>query len=487
MARPARLRDWHAQIGRVGLTDHTKLEWLAWTSAGSFVHSADLQVGLSGLLMRQNCCTMRRGSALMTAKLSRRSALALLTALGLPVDLVSSAPTAQAPSPIDGIPKVPDLGNLHDTMAWLARENAPRLSFLDAKWRSLDAWKKTARPLFRQHLRYDPKPLPLAAEVVRREERDGLTIESVNIRATPAYDIPAKILFPSARRGRLPGVLALHCHSGQYVWAHEKAISSSSDAEPLIEFRDRVYGRPYAELLARRGYIVVVIEAFYFGERRLRAEALDPATALPDARDAIRSLPSLRGGSREWIAAVNRVCSLYETVTAKTIFAAGATWPGILAWDEARSLDYLCSRPDVDRERIGCVGLSLGGLRTAFLIAADPRVKAACVTGWMPEFAQLIRNYIRPHTWMAYIPGLYPSLDLPDAAALIAPGALLVQQCSRDNLYPMAAMRGGVNKLERIYAKAGIPERFRGSFHDEPHSFRPQMQDEAFEWLDRWV
>src|ERR1700741_4599841 len=99
----------------------------------------------------------------------------------------------------------------------------------------------------------------------------------------------------------------------------------------------------------------------------------------------------------------------------------------------------------------------------------------------MPEFDRLLRNHIRSHTWMAYIPGLCSSLDFQDAAALIAPGALLVQQCSRDNLYPMSAMQGGVEKLKKIYAKAGIPDRFRGTFHDEPHSFRPAMQDEAFE------
>ena len=433
----------------------------------------------------------------MTVQFSRRSALSLLGALALPIDLApKAASAAQAAQPAAGVPAVPDLGNLHETMAWLSRENAPRLSFLDTKWRSLDAWKKAARPVFREHLRYDPKPLPLAAEVLGREERDGFTIESVRIRATEAYDIPAKVLIPSAAalsgsgatglKQRLPGVLALHCHSGRYVWGHEKVISSPRDPEALIEFRKRD-GRPYAELLARQGFVVVVIDALYFGQRRLQAEALDPATALPDAREVLRSLPALTAGSPEWMAAVNRVSSLYETVTAKTIFAAGATWPGMLAWDDARSLDYLCSRPEVDRERIGCLGLSGGGLRTACLIAADPRVKASCVTGWMPEFAHLLRNHIKSHTWMAYIPGLYQSLDLPDAAALIAPGALLVQQCRRDNLYPMTAMEGAVKKLERIYAKAGIPERFQGSFHDEPHSFPPQMQDEAFAWLKRWL
>lgn len=152
-----------------------------------------------------------------------------------------------------------------------------------------------------------------------------------------------------------------------------------------------------------------------------------------------------------------------------------------------RTVDYLASRPEVDSARIGCAGLSIGGLRAAHLIAADPRLKAACVTGWMTEFASQLRNDLRHHTWMAYIPGLYRSLDLPDAAALHAPGALLVQQCRRDFLYPLAAMESAVEKLARIYAKAGIPARFRGTFYDEPHSFKPPMQEEAFAWLDRWL
>lgn len=147
--------------------------------------------------------------------------------------------------------------------------------------------------------------------------------------------------------------------------------------------------------------------------------------------------------------------------------------------------DYLAGRPDVDPGRIGCAGLSGGGIRTAHLIAADGRIKAACVTGWMTAFAHQLRNHLRNHTWMVYIPGLYRSLDLPDAAALHAPGALLVQQCLQDRLYPRSGMQAAVDKLSAVYAKAGIPERFRGMFYDEKHAFRPHMQEDAFAWFDR--
>lgn len=423
--------------------------------------------------------------------LSRRQALGVLGALTLPWDtlLAQTGSTGQTPSsPAAGgaVDGPPDLPNLHSMMEWISRENSPRLSFLDARWHSLEQWKKAARPVFRRQLSHDPAPSPLSAEVIGREDRNGFKIEVVRISATPAYDLTARVLIPAERRGRLPGVVALHCHSGRYTWGHEKVLSHPDDSPTLIEFRNGAYGRPWAEALVRRGYVVIVIDAFYFGARRLRVEELASARVFPEVREAFGAARSAPPNSPAWITATNRVCSFYEHLTAKTLLAAGATWPGVLAWDDMRTVDYLATRPEVDPARIGCVGLSIGGLRAAHLIAADPRIKAASVTGWMTEFASQLRNHAR-HTWMAFVPGLYRSLDLPDAAALHAPGALLVQQCRRDTLYPVPAMEAVVEKLARIYRKAGLPQKFRGTFYDEPHSFKPAMQEEAFAWLDRWL
>ena len=381
----------------------------------------------------------------------------------------------------------PDLQNLHPVMEWISRERSLGLSFLDPKWRALDEWKQAARAEVRRCMSYDPKSLPLSAELVRREERDGFNIEVIKISATPAYHIPAWVLVPAKRTGRLPAVVGIHCHGGRYTWGHEKLISHPDDSSALTEARAGTYGRPWAEALVRRGYIVIVIDGFYFGERRLRVEDLVPDRVPTEARDAFKAAKAATRESPEWHRSINRVCSLYEHLTAKNLIAAGATWPGLHTWDDMRTVDYLLTRPDVDPERIGCAGLSIGGLRVAHLIAADPRLKAASITGWMTQFSPQHRNHLRNHTWMIFIPGLYDSMDFPDVAALHAPGALLVQQCSRDMLYPLEAMQGAVGKLTGIYTKAGIPERFRGTFYDEPHLFKPHMQEEMFDWMDRWL
>lgn len=421
-------------------------------------------------------------------RITRRQALATLGALSLPWErlVAQSSTTAPVSTPPTPAEFPPDLPNFQPMMEWLAQENAPALSYLENRWPSLDAWKTTARAVVRDRLGYAPKALPIGADFVSREEREGFTVETVNIHATPAYSIPARVLIPHGRKGRLPAVLALHCHSGRYTWGHEKVLSSPGEPGYVTEFRNGTYGRPWAESLVRRGFVVIAIDAFYFGARRLKVEDIAANRVFAEVRDPLKIVQTAPPGTLEWVTAVNRVCSFYEHHTAKTITATGATWSGIHVWDDMRAVDYLLTRAEVDPARIGCIGLSGGGFRTAMTIASDPRIKAACVTGWMTAFAHQLKNHIR-HTWQVFVPGLYRSLDLPDAAALHAPGALLVQQCKKDLLYPPSGMEASVEKIAKIYAKAGISERFRGTFYDEPHCFKPHMQDEAFAWMEKWL
>lgn len=383
----------------------------------------------------------------------------------------------------------PDLANLFPQLEANSRNQRRPHAFLDPRWKKLDVWKKQTRPELLRLFRYDPPAEPLAASKVEStEQREGFRVERIRISATREHSIPARLLVPTKQRSGKPGLIAIHCHSGRYVWGHEKILSTPGESDYVGEFRRTAYGgRPYAEELARRGFVVLVIDGFYFGERRLKVEDMDPATAPPVFRARLTALRQLKRESFEWSRAVDALCSEFEHLTAKTVFTSGATWPGLLCWDDRRAVDYLASRPEVNPDRLGCLGLSIGGLRTAYLIGADPRVKAACVMGWMTIFHDQLRNHLRNHTWMVYTPGLFNLMDLPDVAGLHAPGALLVQQCKRDALFPLAAMEQANRQLGAIWSKAGIPERFKGSVHDVPHSFGLEMQAEAFEWLERWL
>ena len=165
------------------------------------------------------------------------------------------------------------------------------------------------------------------------------------------------------------------------------------------------------------------------------------------------------------------------------------SFDGKRRWEEFLTGDLL--REIQNRYRVlpgkaarGITGISMGGYRAIYLSALDERIAAACVTGFMSTVKPMIKAHIDTHSWVHFLPGLHAALDLPDVASLAAPRALLVQQCSRDRLFPLAGMKESVEKIAAVYKKAGAGKQFAGRFHDVPHQFTRKMQDEAFAWLD---
>jgi dienelactone hydrolase len=172
----------------------------------------------------------------------------------------------------------------------------------------------------------------------------------------------------------------------------------------------------------------------------------------------------------------------------RTIFSAGFTWAGVIFWDDIRTVDYLLTRPEVDPKRIGCVGLSVGGLRSCHLAALDDRIKAAVIVGWMASFSAQLKDHVRNsigHTKL--VPGLYRYLDYPDVATLAMPAALLIINGSKDRLFDLEGVRQSFDKIRACYKKAGIADKVRARFYHTPHEFNRDMQAEAWEWLKKWV
>jgi dienelactone hydrolase len=161
--------------------------------------------------------------------------------------------------------------------------------------------------------------------------------------------------------------------------------------------------------------------------------------------------------------------------------------PGVVVGEDQRALDYLCSREDVDAGRVGCCGLSSGGLRTLFLAGLDDRVAAACCVGMMTTWRDFGLNKSYTHTWMIYPPGLPKDLDYPEILGLRAPLPTLVQNAEGDPLYTMPEMKRADRMLSEIYKKAGAAGHYQATFHPGTHRFSRKMQTEAFGWLDSWL
>ena len=104
----------------------------------------------------------------------------------------------------------------------------------------------------------------------------------------------------------------------------------------------------------------------------------------------------------------------------------------------------LCARPEVDASRVGCGGLSGGGLRTVMLAGLDERVRCAVCAGMMTTWRDYLLNRSFTHTWMCYVPLLPPELDYPEILGLRAPLPSLVLNNAEDPLFTLAgnAARG---------------------------------------------
>jgi len=384
---------------------------------------------------------------------------------------------ACAASADDG-PDVPQaqMGSLYPFIRATADRYGHELSFLDERFTDVDEWKHKGRAKLRELLQYDPPRCDPDAEVVQRVDCGDYVREKLYFNTTPDIRVPAYLLLPKGEAKPRPAIVMLHDHGAFFVWGKEKVISTADEHPVLTQFKQTYYsGRSVGDELAKRGYVVIAIDMFYWGERRMLLPGDPPPWHEPGKM------------TDEDVAAFNRRSSANTSLTATGLFKAGITWSGVMFMDDIRTVDYLASRPEVDPERIGCCGLSVGGFRSAHLAGLDPRIKAAVVVGWMCSYDSMLQSHLTSIGFMKVIPGMYRYMDLPDIASMNVPGGLMAIGGERDALFPLEGIHDAYDRIGKVYAKAGVPERFQGITYDGPHEFNAAMQDKAFAWLDRWL
>jgi dienelactone hydrolase len=365
--------------------------------------------------------------------------------------------------------------------AQIVGEAPARLSLRNPRFSDLDTWRTAARARLHDCL-LPPASGGVPQAVVQHQfDFDGLSVEQL-VWQLP-YGPPTEALFlkPAGAKGPLPAVLGLHDHGGNKYFGARKITQAAAEQHPLMrQHQERYYGGvAWANELARRGYGVLVHDTFTFASRRVRVADVSPVV-----RGELREV---NPESEEEIAAYNRFAAQHEHLMAKSLFCAGTTWPGVFTAEDQRALDYLCSRGDVDAKRVGCCGLSGGGLRTAYLAGLDDRIRCACCVGMMTTWRDYLLNKCHTHTWMIYIPALPRDLDYPEIYGLRAPLPSLVLSCTEDQLFTMPEMQRADRMLAEVYRKAGAADNYRCSFYPGGHKFDREMQKEAFEWFDRWL
>jgi len=370
------------------------------------------------------------------------------------------------------------LGSLAPIIRAIQQDTGFPLAFENRKGVSVTEWQRRGRVEMERTLSYSPKQVPLDLKVERVIVRQGYETRIVSFAGSPYYRIPAFLLVPTKGRGPFPAVVALHDHGGFFYYGKEKLVRLENEHPALTEFKQRAYGgRSWADELARRGFVVLVADAFYWGDRRLQYQK--PPEELK------QRLGGLDSGQVEYVQKMNSYLRERNSELNTWLSFAGTSWLGIVNYDDRRAVDLLASLPEVDRQRIGCAGLSGGGYRATYLLGADSRLKAGVIVGWMTSLPTTLDIPYSVHSSLFDAFGLHSKLDHPDVASLAAPdSAIFIQNCSQDELFTHEGMERAVRKIQKVYQELSRSEFFRFKYYDVPHQFNVEMQDEAFRWLE---
>ena len=170
----------------------------------------------------------------------------------------------------------------------LAGQGPARLSFRQPRFEAgkIDAWREQARERLRACLLQPASGGVPKAQIQHELVHDGLHIEHLTWQLPYGPPTEAVLLKPAGARGRLPAVLGLHDHGGNKYFGWRKIAQIGDQIHPMMkQHRDDYYGGlSWANELARRGFAVLVHDAFAFASRRVRVGDV-PAVVRKDVKE----------------------------------------------------------------------------------------------------------------------------------------------------------------------------------------------------------
>jgi acetyl esterase/lipase len=285
------------------------------------------------------------------------------------------------------------------------------------------------------------KLVPLDVQVTEEIEQEGVARQTISYVAEimpggKPDRVTAYLWLPSERKAgkRLPAMLALHP-----TGALGKGIVAGMGPRP-----NRAYGLE----LAQRGYVVLAPDYLSFGDL---------------AKYDFKNDPYISG-----------------------------TMKGI--WNHMRSVDVLAARDDVDPERIGAIGHSLGGHNSMFVGVFDQRLKVIVSScGWCP-FHDYYGGKIAGWTSDRYMPLLRDKYDLsPDkvpfdfyeVVSALAPRAFFSASPMKDANFDVVGVKKAIPVAQQVYDLLGASDRLQVRYPGCEHDFPNDMRREAYAFIDR--
>ena len=336
------------------------------------------------------------------------------------------------------------------------------LAWGTAEETDFDAWKVRARNRLMECMEnIPPAPEAYDLEVTDRERRDGYEARKIVFNLSGWCRVPAYLLVPDGE-GPFPAIVLLHDHGAHFSIGKEKMVRPfhvtpevMKDADQWV---DRYYDGQYTgDYLARHGYVVLAVDALLWGERgRKEGASYDVQQAL-----------------------------------ASNFLQMGTSWGAFIHMDDVRSAEFLASLPFVDKERVGCLGFSMGAYRSWMLGALTDAVRASASVCWMNTTEYLMTPTNNQNkggsAYAMLVPGLRRYLDYPHVASIACPKPTLLFNGTRDKLFPVEGVNDAYREMQSVWDSQGASDRLVTRLWDETHFFNREMQQAVLAFFDRWL
>lgn len=317
----------------------------------------------------------------------------------------------------------------------------PKQNRLPIEIRAGESYLPRARRLHRMEMAMGPKPddsrrVPLDVREVSREQLDGYSRIKLSFASESTDRVPAWLLIPDGAK-KNPAMLCLH-----------QTISIGKDEPVGLGAQE---SKRQALHLVKRGYVCLAPDYPSFGEYTY------------DFKD------SFGKGS-------------YQSGTMKAI------------WNNMRAVDLLCSLAEVDPERIGAIGHSLGGHNTLFTAAFDERLKVAVSSCGFCSFHRYYGGNLKGWTSDRYMPkiaSVYGNdprrmpFDFDDVLLAIYPRGIFAMSPQHDANFDVVGVREVVEKIAPFYKNAGLSGNLEVAYPDAGHEWPEAEREQAYAFIDR--
>lgn len=305
-----------------------------------------------------------------------------------------------------------------------------------ADWQKRRAHILAGMELVMGQLPGDAKKVPLDVQVSEEIKTDKYVRRKLSFAVEKGDRVPAYLFLPLGDRKKRPAVLCLHPTSREFG----KGVAAGLGGKP---------DRHYAVHLAERGYVTLAPDYPNMGEYKVDAYKMG-----------------------------------YISTTMKGI------------WNHMRAVDLLQALPEVDGERIGVLGHSLGGHNAMFVAAFDQRIKCVVSNCGFCSFPRYKKGNIAGWSHDGYMPllktkyNLDPKqvpFDFTEIVGVLAPRAFLASAPVRDDNFDADGVKDCITAAAPVYKLHNAGEKLAANYPDCDHNFPDDVRRVAYEWLDRWL